>query len=172
MYHNQRRRLNAWFLVTLSSACLHHCGILANNGLPALNATCNIPVLPSLSIREFQASFKGRHPVIFRRTVSESEAFRTISSYDYLVEHMGSVEIELASSNSFSHDRIRVRTREYLESINKTSDGTARANETFYFFGTLLLGCREVVYLTRSAIYRRKQQRCLGTILGELQASA
>lgn len=76
---------------------------------------CSIPSYPNeLSVSTFQRLFKGRYPVIFTRPLSVTAAVRSASSLPALYGSMGEQEVLLASSNSFSHDKKRVKLGHYL----------------------------------------------------------
>lgn len=97
---------------------------------------CNIPIAESLSIDEFIRDFKGRRPVIFSRPLSVTETFRSATAdADILNEQFGELSVVLASSNSFSHDKMTTTLDGYLRDHTHPNNPSRLANESWYFFG-------------------------------------
>ena len=100
--------------------------------------SCSIPKLDTLSLSDFKIHYKGRLPVIFRRSLNAPHLVE-LTSQPSFISHFGSHSVVLASSNSFSHTKILSSVADYVRDfVVRQQSPDDLANETFYLFGDTL----------------------------------
>ncbi len=98
-------------------------------------SSCTIPVVPALTVEDFRKHFKGRRPIIFSRPLSLTAGMRARTSRDVLRAERGGEAVLLASSNSFSHDKLPSTLGEYMDNHMGRVEPWKLSNETWYAFG-------------------------------------
>lgn len=104
---------------------------------PLLHA-CTIPREPQLSPLSFAAHFKGKAPVIFSRPPNATAAARLAGGKAALRAAFGREPVILASSNSFSHEKLPSTLAAYIDGHTAPLRRGRLANDTFYLFGDTL----------------------------------
>jgi hypothetical protein len=79
-------------------------------------------------------------PIIYKGLSSRNAPLMELSVKEKLLSESGDNLVTLSSSNTYSHDKIQMTLREYIETMNpnfQTSAGVSsdHANETYYLFG-------------------------------------
>jgi hypothetical protein len=92
---------------------------------------CNIPkiTLDQNSIIEELPEY----PVIYVGSKTRNMRLSQEASKERILNHHGSIPVVLSSSNTYSHDKIRMTLSEYINTFDNTNN--IYANESFYLFG-------------------------------------
>lgn len=98
-------------------------------------ATCDIARMNDISVSTFSSSYKGKHPVIFRRRRSGVSSMAATLGRASLLDEYGRLEVVLASSNSFSYAKRRATLSDYLTNYMSPQEIGRPANSTWYLFG-------------------------------------
>lgn len=99
------------------------------------DTSCNVAVVPELSLSEFTSRFKGKQPVIFSRGLNLTLVVRERLSREALLEDFGDHDVILASSESYSHAKRETSLRNYITNIMQPQNPSSLANESWYLFG-------------------------------------
>lgn len=95
---------------------------------------CNIDRVPSLSMKDFIFNYMDKKPVIVQHSTDNS-LFTDMSSLSSLYTVYGQRIITLASSNTYSNEKIKTTMQHYLDTMMTPVDLSNEANSTWYFFG-------------------------------------
>eukprot|EP01024_Parvocaulis_polyphysoides_P031030 TRINITY_DN28132_c0_g1_i1.p1 TRINITY_DN28132_c0_g1~~TRINITY_DN28132_c0_g1_i1.p1 ORF type:complete len:307 (-),score=17.08 TRINITY_DN28132_c0_g1_i1:155-991(-) len=102
---------------------------------PELEATiCNIDriKLKDLNKQTFEEHILEKQPIIVQGT--QNVVFQQMTSKDLMLKKFGNVSVTLSTANTISHDKVKVKFREYLESLQSQKMGRF-GNESLYLFG-------------------------------------
>lgn len=131
-------------LMIVSLCCFGVCATQTRELSPDMaqildSTKCNIDHIDELTADEFFSLYKRQRPVILSRSrfkQQHSELIERTSRNEILRTH-GNEMVRLASSNSFSHDKLDITLDAYMQSYMVDNTLTNLANETWYFFGDL-----------------------------------
>ena len=111
------------------------CIVLA---LPAIDDSCTIEVVPNLSPAEFAATYKGERPVVFSRSLNDTQITRDRLDRSRLLLNYGEESVSLLSVDSSSHRTKSATLRHYIEDLVTPQDEDTRADDSWYLFGEAL----------------------------------
>jgi hypothetical protein len=73
-------------------------------------------------------------PILYKGLSSRNSPLMNLSAKERLLLESGDSLVTLSSSNTYSHDKILMTLREYIETMN-SNPNTDQSNETYYLFG-------------------------------------
>mmetsp|Transcript_27449 Transcript_27449/g.35987 ORF Transcript_27449/g.35987 Transcript_27449/m.35987 type:complete len:278 (-) Transcript_27449:317-1150(-) len=97
---------------------------------------CNIQRLNISILNETELLSSRNQPFIYVFPTGWNLEFSEHVQKNSLVSKLGDMKVELASSNSYSHDRMKVPLKMYLEEILPKQGKSSKSNETYYLFGS------------------------------------